>query len=138
MRAMCGMISPTQPMMPLIATTAAVIRRGRDDEHEAQASGVDAERLGLLVAERHQVHAPAQKVQRHQAEQNERHGPQDIGRRRRGEAAEQPEGDRRQLVVGIGQHLEQRDERAGERASTTPASTSTRTGSRPRTADATR
>jgi hypothetical protein len=90
-------------------------RRG-DNEHETKAARVDAKRLRLLIAERHQVHAPAQKMQRHEAEQDERRGAEHIGGRDGGKAAEQPEGDRRQLIVRVGQHLQERDHRAGERA----------------------
>ena len=40
----------------------------------------------------------------------------EIASRAPGEAAEQPEGDGRQLVVGVGQDLQERDDRAGEGA----------------------
>ena len=40
----------------------------------------------------------------------------EIGQRHRGEAAQEPEGDGGKLVVGIGEHFDQRDGRAQERA----------------------
>ena len=114
MRAMCGMIEADpadrrRRSRPRSRSSASRPRSPRC----AGARALTPERARLLVAEREHVDPPAQKRQRDEAERCDR----DRGRRgrsslMRGEAAEQPEGDRRQLVVGIGQDLEQRDRRS--------------------------
>ena len=91
-------------------------QRGADDDDEPEPARLDPERARLLVAERQHVDPPAQQHQRHQPGENRRRGGQDVLGLHPGQAAEQPEGDRRQLVVGIGQHLEERGRRAGQRA----------------------
>ena len=54
--------------------------------------------------------------ERHQADQHQRRGAPHLGAADRGQAAEQPEHDGRELVIRVGQDLEQRDGGAGERA----------------------
>ena len=90
--------------------------RRRGDHEQAQAPGLDAQRLGLLVAERQHVDAPAQQHQRHEPDQHQRHRRPHLALADGREAAEQPEHDGGQLVVGVGQDLHERDGRAGERA----------------------
>ena len=135
-RAKCGISSPIQPIDAARSTTAAaVISVAAAITTRRTRRVVDAERARLLVAERQHVDAPAQQPQRHEADQHRRAAVDARSPRlTAGEAAEQPERDRRQLVVGIGQVLEQRDaRRRAARRPTTPASTSTRIGSWPRT-----
>ncbi len=101
----------------LIATAAAVISVAAAITTSAQRARLHAERARFLVAERQQVHrasAAASSGTRptHDAGSAEPRSPA----RRRREAAEQPERDRRQLVVRVGQVLEQRDARAEQRA----------------------
>ena len=116
-RAQCGTTSPTQPMMPLTATAAGghQCRRGDHDQRAACACPRRARAPRRRRSVMH-VHAPAQEQQRHQAEQHAGAAAREVARRDRREAAEQPEGDRRQLVVRIGEVLEERDAGAEQRA----------------------
>ena len=116
MRAMCGTISPTQPIWPEIATTAAVtrvaaattIRRRRPaSTPSALASSSPSASTSMRQRSRSRGARPSSTAGR---------APREVACGGAGEAAQQPEGDRRQLVVGVGQDLEQRDHRAGERA----------------------
>ena len=91
-------------------------QRGADDDHRAEPARLDAERARLLVAERQHVDPPAQQHQRDQPGQHDRRGGQDVLGLHAGQAAEQPEGDRGQLVVGIGENLEERGRGARQRA----------------------
>ena len=116
MRATCGTISPTQPIWPEIATTAAVTSVAPATTITAQAPGLDAQGLGFLVAQRQHVDAPAQQEQGCQAQEHGRNGSAQVASGGAGQAAQEPESDRRQLVVGVGQDLEQGDHRAGEGA----------------------
>jgi hypothetical protein len=88
-------------------------RRRRNDDG-AQAADIDPERPRLVVAERKHADAPALQHQRHDAEQHQRRGNGEIGKLDPGEAAQQPERDGRELIVGIGKNLHERNAGAGE------------------------
>jgi hypothetical protein len=90
--------------------------RRRDDDRDAKARGVEAEGARLVVGKREEVHAPAQERQRCETERDQRKRRREIARQHAGEASEQPEGDRRQLVVRIGHVLRERHARSEERA----------------------
>jgi len=84
--------------------------RRRDQQH-AKPARVDAERGCFLVAQRHQVHLPAEQDQRHQADRHEGQYRPDVTRLRAGQRAQQPKRDRGKLIVRIGQDLHQRNAR---------------------------
>ena len=113
---MCGTTSPIQPITPDTDTAVAVISVAATITTPRTQPDVDAERLGFIVAERHHADPPAQRHQRHEAHDHQRHDDLHVARLDARQAAEQPEGDGGQLVVGIGQHLDERDARAGQRA----------------------
>ena len=116
-RAMCGTTSPIQPMTPEIATTRRRDqRRGRDHDAAHEAATFDAERPGLVVAERQHADAPAQQARAARGPGAPAAPPPHVADLDARQAAEQPEGDGGQLVVGIGQDLHQRDAGAGQRA----------------------
>ena len=116
-RAACGIRSPTQPMMPLTATAAAVISVAA-----ATTTSVRSLRVSTPSARASSSGSASRFMRqrrssmRREAEQRERRRGAEVARRDRGEAAEQPVGDRGKLVVRVGEVLEQRDHRAEQRA----------------------
>ena len=103
-------------MMPAAETLAAVTSVAAATIGGAQRPGRHAERAGLLLRQRHRVHAPAQRDQHRRAEQNRPEQRHEVGGVVAGEAAEQPEGHGRQLVVGVGEILHEADAGAEQRA----------------------
>ena len=105
-RAICGITSPTQPTTPATATTLAVIRvaqtmttRRSRPASTPSARASSSPSASTLIRQRRATSGtrPASTTGR---------GGQDVLGLYPGEAAEQPEGDGRKLVVGIGQHLQ--------------------------------
>ena len=93
-----------------------------EDDGESQQAGIHAHRARLLLAERQQVHAPAQDQQRHEPERDRDHKKQHIPRLDGGKAAHQPVGNGRELLLRVGDELEigrarrkeRRDHHAGQ------------------------
>ena len=102
--------------------------RGRDDDG-AQEAGRKPEGASLLLGQREDVHAPAQRQEDDRAERDGAEQGHEVAGVGRGEAAEQPEGHGRELVVGIGEDFTRPTPEPSSAPITTPASTRTRIGS---------
>ncbi len=85
-------------------------------QHPAQQFDIDAERLGVALAEREQIYAPAQSEQQRAGDERDPGDERDFFVSRAGETAEQPIDDGGQFHRRIGERLHKADERAAKAA----------------------
>ncbi len=89
--------------------------RRRDNGNVADARGIHPEAARLLLAEREDVDAPADRDQERPCGNHGQPDDLDFIKVRLGKAAHQPVGNGGQLVVGVGRVFHQRDERGEDR-----------------------
>ena len=90
--------------------------RGTEDHHQTQPLGVHTHGAGLLLAQREQVDAPTQGIQRHQTYQHGDNAKRHIAQTGAGQAAHQPIGNFRQLIGGVRHQLHIRGAGGEQRA----------------------
>ena len=83
-------------------------QRRADHDDQAQQRGVHTHGARLVLADCEQVQPPAQKQQRQHPDREGDRQKQQVALLDRRETAEQPIGDRRELLIGVGDELDER------------------------------